>query len=90
MAEYLVGRGIAFRQAHGIVGSLVAECEKQNKKLSELTLDELRQQSAAIGEDVYESLGAVKVAGKFITEGAAGPNQAKRQIEYWTKQLGQR
>ena len=90
LAEYLVGRGIAFRQAHGIVGSLVAECEKQNKKLSELTLDELRQQSAAIGEDVYESLGAVKVAGKFITEGAAGPNQAKRQIEYWTKQLGQR
>jgi argininosuccinate lyase len=90
LAEYLVGRGIAFRQAHGIVGSLVAECEKQNKKLSELTLDELRQQSAAIGEDVYESLGAAKVAGKFITEGAAGPNQAKRQIEYWTKQLGQR
>ena len=90
LAEYLVGRGIAFRRAHGIVGSLVAECEKQNKKLSELTLDELKQQSATIEADVYENLGAAKVADKYITEGAAGPKQAKRQIEYWTKQLGQR
>jgi len=90
LAEYLVGRGIAFRRAHGIVGSLVAECEKQNKMLSELTLDEFKQQSAVIEADVYESLGAAKVAGKYVTEGAAGPKQAKRQIEYWTKQLGQR
>ncbi|MBN2181818.1 MAG: argininosuccinate lyase [Sedimentisphaerales bacterium] len=90
LAEYLVGRGIAFRQAHGIVGSLVAECEKQNKKLSELTLDELKRQCAGVEADVYESLGATKVADKYVTEGAAGPKQAKRQIEYWTKQLGQR
>ncbi len=90
LAEYLVGKGTAFRRAHGIVGSLVAECEKQNKKLSELTLDELKQQCDVIEADVYESLGAVKVADKYITEGAAGPKQAKRQIEYWTKQLGQR
>ncbi len=90
LAEYLVGRGIAFRQAHGVVGSLVAECEKQNKKLSELTLDEFKQYSTVIESDVYENLGAAKVAGKYITEGAAGPKQAKRQIEYWTKQLGQR
>ena len=90
LAEYLVGRGIAFRQAHGIVGSLVAECEKQDKKLIELTLDELKQQSSVIEADVYESLGAAKVAEKYVTEGAAGPKQAKRQIEYWTKQLGQR
>jgi len=90
LAEYLVGRGIAFRQAHGIVGSLVSECEKHNKKLRELTLDELKQQSVVIEVDVYESLGVAKVAEKYITEGAAGPKQAKRQIEYWTKQLGQR
>ena len=90
LAEYLVGSGIAFRQAHGIVGSLVAYCEKQNKKLSELTLDEFKQQCTAIEADVYDSLGAAKVVDKYVTEGAAGPKQAKRQIEYWTKQLGQR
>ena len=36
LAEYLVGKGVAFREAHGIVGTLVAQCEEQNKKLAEL------------------------------------------------------
>ena len=90
LAEYLVGKGIAFREAHGIVGSLVACCEKQDKTLKELTLDEFKQHCATIDSDVYESLGAANVANKYVTEGAAGPKQAKRQIEYWTKQLGQR
>ena len=90
LAEYLVGKGIAFRDAHGIVGLLVACCEKQHKTLRELTLDEFKQHCTAIDSDVYESLGAAKVAGKYVTEGAAGPQQAKRQIAYWNKQLAQR
>ena len=88
--EYLVGKGIAFRQAHGIVGALVADCEKQNKMLRELTLDQFKQHCAVIETDVYESLGSSNVANHYITEGAAGPRQAKRQIDYWTKQLEQR
>ena len=90
LAEYLVVKGIAFREAHGIVGSLVAQCEKQNKKLSELALDEFKQYSVSIGADVYESLGAARAVDKYATEGAAGRKQAKEQIEYWNKQLGQR
>jgi len=90
LAEYLVGKGVAFREAHGIVGSLVAHCEKQNKKLAELNLDELQQHCSLIEADVYESLGAAKVVNKYITDGAAGPKQAKEQIAYWDKQLTQR
>jgi len=90
LAEYLVGKGIAFREAHGVVGSLVADCEKQNKKPAELTLDEFQKYSSLIEPDVYEHLGAVNVAGKYVTEGSAGPKQAKEQIEYWNRQLGQR
>ena len=90
LAEYLVVKGIAFREAHGIVGSLVADSERQQKKLTELTLDELRKYSGVIGPDVYEYLGAANVAGKYVTEGSAGPKQAKEQIEYWNRQLGQR
>ena len=89
-AEYLVKKGIPFREAHGIVGEFVARCEKEKKKLSELGLDELKQACHVIERDVYESLGAVNVANSYVTEGAAGPKQAKRQIEYWTKQLEQR
>ena len=90
LAEYLVNKGIAFREAHGIVGTLVAYCEKNSKKLSELELDEMKKSCEVIEADVYENLGAANVANKYVTEGAAGPNQAKRQIAYWTKQLEQR
>ncbi|MHC4084026.1 MAG: argininosuccinate lyase [Planctomycetota bacterium] len=87
LAEYLVGKGIAFRQAHGIVGSLVASCEKAGKKLADLSLDEFKKCSPLVEEDVYESIGAANVVAKYATEGAAGPRQAKEQIAYWKKQL---
>ena len=90
LAEYLVRKGVAFREAHGIVGTLVAHCEKQNKKLAELSLDELRKYSTFIEKDVYENLGVENVVSKYVAEGAAGPEQAKRQIAYWNKQLSQR
>jgi len=90
LAEYLVGKGVAFREAHGIVGSLVACCEKQGKKLAELGLDEFKKYSPAIEADVYESIGASNVASKYVTEGAAGTKQAKEQIAYWNKQLAER
>jgi argininosuccinate lyase len=90
LTEYLVGKGVAFRKAHGIVGSLVAFCEQENKKPAELSLDELQKYSVSIEADVYEYLGATGVADKYVTEGSAGPKQAKEQIAYWNKQLGQR
>ena len=90
LAEYLVGKGVPFREAHGIVGSLVADCEKRSKRLAELALEEFQEYSASIEADVYEHLGAACVAGKYVTEGSAGPAQAKGQVAYWNKHLGQR
>jgi len=90
LAEYLVGKGVAFRQAHGIVGSLVAYCERAGKKLGGLGLDELKKYSALIGPDVYEYLGAANVAAKYITEGAAGSGQTKGQVTFWQKRLAER
>jgi len=90
LAEYLVGKGVAFRQAHSIVGSLVAYCEKANKKLGELSIDEFEKFSSSIETDVYESLGPANVVAKYATDGAAGPRQAEEQIAYWNKQLARR
>ncbi len=90
LAEYLVKKGVPFREAHGIVGLLVAGCERQNRKLAQLSLDELKKYSAHVEQDVYDFLGAENVVCEYVTEGAAGPNQAKRQITYWNKQLSQR
>jgi argininosuccinate lyase len=90
LAEYLAAKGVAFREAHGIVGSLVACCEKQNKKLAELGLDEFKQHCSLVETDVYENLGAAKVVSKYVTEGAAGPGQAREQVAYWTNELARR
>jgi argininosuccinate lyase len=90
LAEYLVEKGVAFRKAHGIVGTLVAECEKAGKKLAELSLEELKQHCSSIESDVYERIGAANVVNKYATEGAAGTKQAKGQVAYWSKHLAER
>jgi len=90
LAEYLVGKGVAFREAHGIVGALVADCELDGKKLADVRLDDLQGRCGAIEADVYDSLGAGKLVDKYVTEGAAGTKQAKEQIQYWKRELGQR
>jgi len=90
LAEYLVNKGVPFRQAHGIVGSIVNFCEEQNKALSDLSLDEFKAYSEAVERDVYENLGSEKVARKYITEGAAGQQQTEQRVSYWREQLSKR
>jgi argininosuccinate lyase len=87
MAEYLVVKGVPFRQAHGIVGQLVGHCEKAGKKLSDLSVDELRKFSPAIEDDVRKAIGVKEIVKRYQSEGAGGPKQAKKQISYWKKQL---
>ncbi|WP_083007689.1 argininosuccinate lyase [Halomonas sp. GT] len=56
LADYLVRKGVAFRDAHEIVGQSVAYGLKSKKDLSEMTLEELQQFSATIEQDVFEVL----------------------------------
>jgi argininosuccinate lyase len=89
LAEYLVKKGIPFRKAHGIVGSLVAQCEKQGKSLGQLSLEEFQEHSSAIEADVYDSLGPVNVVRHYISAGAAGPEQVQQQLTFWKKHLAE-
>lgn len=90
LAEYLVNKGIPFREAHGVVGSLVAQCEKGKIKLCELELKEFKAASTKIGKDVYKCLSAVNIVKAYKSEGAAGTVQVTKQIDYWKKQLKNR
>ncbi|MDR5860981.1 argininosuccinate lyase [Halomonas eurihalina] len=56
LADYLVRRGVAFRDAHEIVGQSVAHGLREGKDLSEMSLEELQGFSSSIGEDVFEVL----------------------------------
>jgi argininosuccinate lyase len=54
VADYLVSKGEAFRDAHGIVGQIVIYCEAQGKGIEDLTLNELQQFSSLIDQDMYD------------------------------------
>ena len=88
LAEYLVNRGVPFRQAHGIVGGLVAQCEKEGKqKLSDLKLTQLQAACDKIEPDVCITLNPAGVCRAYKTAGAAGPAAARAQIAYWKGNL---
>jgi len=83
LAEYLVRKSVPFRQAHGIVGKLVAECIAEGKNLADLEIARLQQACSLIESDVYSSLGAGNVADQYATDAAPGPGQLANQIQYW-------
>ena len=90
LAEYLVKKGIPFRTAHGIVGTLVAQCEKDGKGLAEISIEQFKKHSGLIENDVYQCLGSKNVAASYVTAAAAGPSQMAEQVNYWKKQLAER
>ena len=53
-ADYLVNKGVAFRDAHGIIGAIVLHCEKEHKAIEDLSLEELKSFSELFKQDVYE------------------------------------
>ena len=96
LAEYLVTKGVPFRTAHHIVGTLVAQCERQGKHaLSQLTLDEFRKtvgehgaDANAVGQDVFDALGSRNVVKRYRSAGAAGGKPFEEQLAAWKKRLG--
>ena len=90
LAEYLVGKGVPFRQAHQHVGKLVARAEKAGCELAELTLDEFKKTCPKVDSDVFDYLGADNVVKRYQSEGNAGPKSTYAQICFWKKQLQKR
>ncbi|MGN6370956.1 MAG: argininosuccinate lyase [Phycisphaerae bacterium] len=87
-AEYLVNKGIPFRTAHHIVGSLVAECDTRGlDQLSQLDLNTMREKSDKITDDIYSILGAKKVIAAYQSDGAGGTKQLAAQLKRWKKLL---
>lgn len=66
VADYLVSKGVAFRDAHSIVGSIVIYCEAHKKAIEELTLEELSSLSSIIEEDIYEFIDYENILRKGI------------------------
>lgn len=54
VADYLVAKGVAFRDAHEIVGKIIILCEKENKAIEEIDINQLQDINNLIEEDIYE------------------------------------
>lgn len=66
VADYLVSKGVAFIDAHSIVGSIVIYCEDHHKAIEELTLEELKTLSPMIEDDLYEYIDYQNILKKGI------------------------
>lgn len=87
LADYLVGTGVPFREAHAIVGRLVLECEKQGKTLQELSADDLAEVDEHFAADALEAVDIDKVVERRTTYGATGHDAVKVQLEHARESL---
>ena len=79
-ADYLVKKGVPFRDAHGIVGQLVLTCIEKGIALDDLTLDEYKAISPVFEQDIYEAISMKTCVEKRETYGAPGPKVMEQII----------
>lgn len=86
-ADYLVGRGVPFRDAHSIVGRLVLYCIDKNCGIEDLSMEELKEISLAFGEDIYDAVNIKTCVEKRLTVGAPGPEAMRKVIVMYKEYL---
>ena len=86
-ADYLVNHGVAFRDAHGIVGQLVLYCIDKGISLDEMSLEEYQKISPVFREDIYEAISMKTCVEKRTTIGAPGQEAMKQVIAVNKKYL---
>ena len=86
-ADYLVNHGVAFRDAHGIVGQLVLYCIEKNIALDDMSLEEYKAISPVFEEDIYDAISMETCVNKRITIGAPGKSVMKQVIKLYRQYL---
>ncbi len=86
-ADYMVKHGVPFRDAHAVVGKLVAHCLNENKALLDLSLEELKTFHPVFEQDVFEDLSMLSCVEKRQVPGAPAPNMVQQAIDAGRAQL---
>lgn len=87
LAEYLVRKGVPFREGHFVVGKIVRYAEEQKKPLRLLTLKEMRCFSKNFDSDVLKLRNPMKSPWRKNSEGSTSPRLVKQRLKYWQKRL---
>ena len=86
-ADYLVNHGVAFRDAHGIVGQLVLYCIEKDIALDDMTLEEYKAISPVFEEDIYEAISMKTCVDKRMTIGAPSKVAMDKVIRIYEEYL---
>lgn len=87
LADYLVRRGVPFRQAHELVGKAVAVAVGSGTPLNKLSLEQFREISPEYGEDVYSVFSLDRAMSLRTNPGAPNPDNTARRLAYWQAKL---
>ncbi|WP_461880922.1 argininosuccinate lyase [Fusicatenibacter sp.] len=86
-ADYLVGKGVPFRDAHGIVGRLVLYCIDRGISLDDMKLEEYKAISPVFEDDIYDAISMKNCVERRNTIGAPGADAMRAVIEQNKKYL---
>ena len=87
LAEYLVVRGVAFAEAHGVVGRVVVYAESQRRRLGELRLHELQRFSSRFDRGALAVIDPVRSVARKRSAGSTNPRLVAAQLRRWRKRL---
>jgi argininosuccinate lyase len=87
LADYLTKKGIPFRTAYKIVGTIVGECVRSGRTLDEVPLEEYKAHSEVFDSDLYSEISLETCIRKRISRGSTGYESVKEQIAYVEAQL---
>jgi argininosuccinate lyase len=87
LADYLVRKGMAFRQAHHVVGAIVALAEKTKKPLNKLSLKQLQSIDKTFSVDALDIFNLQKALAQRNITGAPGTKEVTKQLARWRKNL---
>lgn len=80
MADYLVKKGMPFREAHEVVGKAVLHCIEQAKFLADCSLEEFRAFSDLFGEDIYQAIAPETCVNLRTSQGGTAPAEVEKQL----------
>ncbi len=81
LADHLVAQGVPFREAHEVVGGLVASCEKSGSALQDLSLEQLREADGRFGDDALAALDMDAGVARRSSEGGTSPQAVSAQMD---------
>ncbi|MBR5605343.1 MAG: argininosuccinate lyase, partial [Verrucomicrobia bacterium] len=85
--DYLVKKGVPFRNAHHAVGELVAISEKKEIPLNQLTLEDFKKVNTLFEKDILETFILEKAMDKKTCIGSGGTSQKQQQLNNWEIRL---